>query len=239
MVVMSLLKNLASQPDAERAIGNYRKLADGYDASCTRIEALRMRVLHELDLQPGDTVFDVACGTGPMLPLLARAVGAAGQVVGVELSPEMAALARRRIDDFVFGDRIRVAQCPVEQFESEHKADALLLCYAHDVLQSPAAIDRLLVLSKPGARVAMVGMKTLPWFWGWPVNCFNLYRARRYLTTYAGLDRPWRLLEARGADLRETDTALWGSAYITVGRLAGATAQAAPVPMRLLSREAA
>jgi ubiquinone/menaquinone biosynthesis C-methylase UbiE len=164
-------------------------------------------------------VFDIACGTGPMLPLLACSVGSSGRVVGVELSPEMAALARSRVDEFPLGDRVRVAQCPVEQFESEDRADALLFCYAHDVLQSPAAIDRLLALSKPGARVAMVGMKTLPWLWGWPVNCFNLYRARRYLTTFAGLDRPWRLLDQRGAEMREIDTALCGSAYVTVGRL--------------------
>lgn len=235
----NLLRNLAPQPDADRAMDNYRALADGYDASCTRIEALRLRVLRELDLQPGETVFDVACGTGPMLPLLAGSVGATGRVIGVELSPEMAALARRRVEQFALGDRIRVAQCRVEAFESDHKADALLLCYAHDVLQSPAAIDRLLALSKPGARVAMVGMKTLPWLWGWPVNCFNLYRARRYLTTYAGLDRPWRLLEERGATLRQMDTALWGSAYITVGRLPRSSVQRLPAHEQLLSGEVA
>jgi hypothetical protein len=106
-------------------------------------------------------------------------------------------------------------------------------------IESPAAIDRILSLSKPGARVAMVGMKTLPWLWGWPVNCFNLYRARRYLTTYAGLDCPWRLLQERDADLQEVDTALWGSAYLTVGRLASATTQTAIAPMRLLSGKAA
>jgi ubiquinone/menaquinone biosynthesis C-methylase UbiE len=180
---------------------------------------LRRRALHELALQPGETVFDVACGTGPMLPLLASSVGAGGLVIGIELSPEMARQAQHRIDGIAFGSRITLTQGAVERFESTHKADALLFCYAHDVLQSPQAIDRLISMAKPGARVAMVGMKTLPWWWGWPVNAFNLYRARRYLTTYAGLDRPWRLLEERGATLRQVHSGLWGSAYIAVGRM--------------------
>jgi ubiquinone/menaquinone biosynthesis C-methylase UbiE len=215
----ALLRNLSPHPDGGRALQNYRTLAAGYDATCTRIERLRWRVMDELRLQPGETVFDVACGTGPMLPVLADRVGPEGRVVGIELSPEMAAQARGRIANTPLERRITVAQTAVERFDADRRADALLFCYAHDVLQSPAAVARLVAVAKPGARVAMVGMKTLPWWWGWPVNVVNLYRARHYLTTYAGLSKPWHLLEARGAVLREVDTALFGSAYITVGRM--------------------
>jgi ubiquinone/menaquinone biosynthesis C-methylase UbiE len=218
-VSLALLENLAPSPDPQRALHNYRQLAAGYDATCTRIEVLRRQALHALALQPGETVFDVACGTGPMLPLLASSVGAQGHVIGIELSPEMARQAQHRIDGLALADRITLAQGAVESFESKRKADALLFCYAHDVLQSEAAIERLIAMSKPGARVAMVGMKTLPWTWGWPVNAFNLYRARCYLTTYAGLDRPWHRLETRGAVLRQVGSGLWGSACLVVGRL--------------------
>ena len=76
-----------------------------------------------------------------------------------------------------------------------------------------------MAVAKPRARIALVGMQTLPWLWGWPVNVFNLYRARRYLTTYSNLDCPWRLLADRGARLRLVRTALWGSAYLVVGTL--------------------
>jgi hypothetical protein len=39
------------------------------------------------------------------------------------------------------------------------------------------------------------------------------------MTTYTNMRRPWRLLEERGAALREVHTALWGSAYIATGTL--------------------
>jgi len=55
-------------------------------------------------------------------------------------------------------------------------------------------------------------MKTVGWLWGWPFNLFNMHRARHYMTTFGNLDRPYRLLEQRGARISVADTALWGSA---------------------------
>lgn len=215
-MAISILDNLADQPSNLRAVKNYRTLAANYDATCTRVESLRIEVIHMLQLQPGETVFDIACGTGQTLPLLAKAVGASGCVIGVELSSDMAAQADKRISQI---PQASVANMPMADFAPTHKADAVLMCYAQDVLQCPKTINQLITCAKPGARIALVGMQTLPWAWGWPVNLFNLYRARRYLTTYANMDKPWRLLEQRGAKLHLVRTALLGSAYLVVGNL--------------------
>jgi SAM-dependent methyltransferase len=218
-MTLAVIDNIANQPSAQRALNNYRVLAANYDATCSRIEKLRLVALRSLALQPGETVFDIACGTGPTLPMLASAVGPTGKVVGVEICPEMAALARERIANVAGCKNVSVAQVATENFQPTVRADALLLCYTQDVLQSAAALDSLIASAKPGARIAISGMKTLPWLWGWPVNLFNMYRARRYMTTYANLDCPWRLLEARGANLQLIHTALWGSAYVAIGTL--------------------
>jgi SAM-dependent methyltransferase len=214
-----VLKNIGALPDPLRALDNYRELAGNYDTTCTHIEELRRRAVQALQLQPGETVFDIACGTGPTLPLLATEVGPAGSVVGVEMSPEMAAQARQRIAPLGLGAQVSVAETAVHSFAPAQQADAVLMCYAHDVLQCAASVDRLIAACKPGARIAITGMKTLPWIWGWPVNVFNLFRARRYLTTYANMDCPWRLLASRGANLQHIHVALWGSAYVVAGIL--------------------
>ena len=215
-MAIAVVDNLADQPSNQRAVENYRELAANYDATCTRVEALRVEVIQLLSLQPNETVFDIACGTGSTIPLLASAVGSGGHVVGVELSSEMAAQAAKRSAHL---PQATVVQTSMLDFLPSMKADAVLLCYAQDVLQCTKTIDRLIATAKPGARIALLGMQTLPWVWGWPVNLFNLYRARRYLTTYANMDKPWRLLEQRGAQLRLVRTALWGSAYLVVGNL--------------------
>ncbi len=229
-MVFSILANLRPRPDAARARQNYGRLAAGYDSTCKRIESLRRRAVDELRVRPGETVFDIACGTGPTLVPLAHRVAPTGRVVGVEPSPEMAALARQRIGAAGLGTSVDVIEAAAEALRDGRPADAMLFSYTHDVLQSPAAIERLIESARPGARIVLLGMKSLPWIWGWPANAFNLYRARRYMTTYTNLDRPWRLLEERGAALRVVHSALWGSAYIAVGTLPGTQPPRRPEP---------
>lgn len=216
------IDSLPAKPDAVRSVESYRRLAKGYDRTCTWIEALRHVAVEALKLQPGEKVLDVACGTGSTLPLLARKVGLQGRVIGIEHSPEMAQLARQRIASD--GGNVSVVVSGMADPGHVYAADAVLMCYTHDVLQSPAALDQLIKACKPDARIAILGMKTVPWLWGWPVNLFNMYRARRYMTTFGNLDRPYRLLEQRGARISMVDTALWGSAYIGVGLLPAAQA---------------
>lgn len=207
-------------PDRERALRKYRRVADTYDATCGRIEPIRQRAVALLGLRPGQHVVDVACGTGPMLPLLAHAVGPGGAVTGIEQSPEMAGLALRRAVEANAAGQVRIVQQPVEEVEGLHvPADAVLMCWTHDVLQSSSALDAIVRLARPGARIVLAGMITLPWLWGWPVNLVNLVRARPYMTTWAGLDAPWRGLAERGARLRVVERALFGTAYIAVGHL--------------------
>jgi ubiquinone/menaquinone biosynthesis C-methylase UbiE len=57
------------------------------------------RLLSALDLRPGHRVLDLGCGPGTDLPALARAVGTAGTVIGVDHDPAMVDQARRRTTD--------------------------------------------------------------------------------------------------------------------------------------------
>ncbi|MFD5408433.1 class I SAM-dependent methyltransferase [Streptomyces nojiriensis] len=49
----------------------------------------------EFGLRPGDRVLDAGCGTGRAMTALRAAVGPAGTVLGVDLTPQMLAAARR------------------------------------------------------------------------------------------------------------------------------------------------
>ncbi len=46
-------------------------------------------LLGHLDAQPGERALDIGCGRGALLLPLTRAVGAAGSVTGIDLSPQM------------------------------------------------------------------------------------------------------------------------------------------------------
>jgi ubiquinone/menaquinone biosynthesis C-methylase UbiE len=61
-----------------------------------RERAFRERLLSLAHLKPGESVLDVGCGTGTLAIAARRHVGATGDVIGIDASPEMLARAERK-----------------------------------------------------------------------------------------------------------------------------------------------
>jgi len=202
-----------SDPDPRRAVAQYRRHAAGYDASARRTMAIRRRCIELLELRPGERVLDVACGTGLSFALLAERVGPGGEVVGVELSPEMAQQARARAARL---PRVRLIEGTMEEAVLEGRFDAVLFHYTHDVLQSPRALVNIFAHANAGMRVAVAGVKHPP-AWLFPLRLLRLWKARPYLTTYRGLDRPWAPLErfVEGMSVRQV---MLGTNYLAHAR---------------------
>jgi len=203
-------------PDPQRAACKYRPRAAGYDASARRTLAFRRRAIDLLRLQPGDRVLDVACGTGLSFPRLREMVGERGAVVGVDVSAEMVALAQRRIAVSEW-DNVRVVTAALESAALDGPYDALLFNYTHDVLQSPSAIANILAHTRPGARVALAGIKQPP-AWLWPLRVWRIAKARPYVTTLRGLDAPWAII-LPSLEAFEMRSVMLGTNYIASARV--------------------
>ena len=141
---------------------------------------------------------------------------AAGRVIGIELSPPMAVIAKQRLRAAGLA-QAHIEVAAVQRAQLTERADAFLFSFTHDVLQQPEAVAALVRMAKPCARYAVLGMRTLPWWWGWPVNLFVMWRARRYLTTFHGLAAPWARLEAVSREFRLVGCWHAGTSYIAVG----------------------
>jgi ubiquinone/menaquinone biosynthesis C-methylase UbiE len=61
------------------------------------VKSLRRKAVKRLNLRPGDRVLDAGCGPGGSFSYLVEAIGHSGTIVGLEISPEMAINAQRRI----------------------------------------------------------------------------------------------------------------------------------------------
>jgi demethylmenaquinone methyltransferase/2-methoxy-6-polyprenyl-1,4-benzoquinol methylase len=84
-------------PEHDAIIARYRRLAALPDGLFFFTFPLRRRAIERLQLAPGGSVLEVGCGSGANFALLVRAVGPGGQVVGVDISPQMVAAARERV----------------------------------------------------------------------------------------------------------------------------------------------
>jgi demethylmenaquinone methyltransferase/2-methoxy-6-polyprenyl-1,4-benzoquinol methylase len=98
---------------------------------------------------PGDTVLDVATGTGAVARELIRQKGCA--VVGVDASPDMLAEARRRL-----GPDVRLVEASAERLPfPDESFDGLTFTYLLRYVDDPSATLRELVrVVRPGGTVA-------------------------------------------------------------------------------------
>jgi len=204
-------------PDNALALENYRGLAPAYDEATWMMEPLRRRAVDALRLEPGDVVLDVACGTGKSFALIQEQIGPAGRLIAIDQSPEMLAIARRRVARAGWRN-VTLVESAVERARIAEEVDAILFCYAHDVLQSDIALDSVFATARRGCRVASTGMQCFPW-WLEPLNLIVWAKARRYATALAGFHRPWRRLRRRVADFA-LDSAYLGMAYLARGTYA-------------------
>jgi tRNA A58 N-methylase Trm61 len=193
----------------------YREHARSYDRDTGAFQPYREAIVEALPLRAGQVVLDVGCGTGLCCGLLRERVGAQGRVVGIEESPEMAALAREHIAAEGWSN-VTVVRSRAEDARIAVTADAALFCAAHDILQSPDALRNVMSSLRPGAWVAAGGGK-----WAAPVMVAVNMQVRMlhapYVRSFEGFDRPWNHLEQLidGVDVHEM---AFGSGYIVTGR---------------------
>jgi demethylmenaquinone methyltransferase / 2-methoxy-6-polyprenyl-1,4-benzoquinol methylase len=107
-----------------------------------------------VEAAPTDAVLDVACGTGALSLALARRYGCS--VVGIDLSPQMLAEARRRVHGAGLADRIQLREGRAEELPfADDSFDALTFGYLLRYVDDPAStVGELLRVVRPGGRVA-------------------------------------------------------------------------------------
>ena len=78
----------------QRMLDCWEAEAAEYDEGGDFTAELAGRLVRQADLQPNQSVLDVACGTGNLTLPAAETVGRTGHVTAIDLSPSMLAKAR-------------------------------------------------------------------------------------------------------------------------------------------------
>ena len=111
----------------------YQKNAKTYDLAVKifypliglKIGEYRKRAVDYLNLNDGDVVVDLGCGTGLCFPLLMEKIGPNGKLIGVDISTEMLSVAEKRVKSAGWSN-VELIHSDIEKFELPDEINGLI-----------------------------------------------------------------------------------------------------------------
>ncbi len=154
---------------------------------------LRKETIASLHLRPGQTVLDIACGTGRNFPLILEKIGPGGKLVGVDYTPAMLARARARVESEE-RKNVEMIQADAARIDVGRKFDAALCTLAISIIPDYRdALKRMVAHVKPGGYLAIGDAKRSSGLAG---RSFNwLADLLGYGAAEDMSRRPWKLLK--------------------------------------------
>ena len=211
----------------ERLIETYRKKAKHYDVTSRLYpapgypqRAQRLRAVRALGLRAGDSVVDVACGTGLNFPLIEKVIGPGGRIVGVDLTDAMLAHAQDRVEANGWSN-VSLVQADAAGFGFPAEVDAILSTYAlSQVPECAEVIAHGAAALCGGGRWVVLDLKVPGRTPGWLAQL-----GTAAVRPFASIDewimrRPWEVIRAAMqeelADVSWTELC-FGTAFLAAG----------------------
>ncbi len=137
--------------EKQDVIAFFDRVAASWDADMIKSDAVIEKILDNAEIEEGQDVLDVACGTGVMFPYyLQRGVAS---VTGIDISPEMARIAERK---FAEEPKVQVVCGDVEDVTFDRKFDRIVVYNAFPHFPKPKRLIKLLAgLLKENGRLTI------------------------------------------------------------------------------------
>lgn len=116
----------------------------------------------QLDVVPGERVFEIGYGTGHMIVSLAHAVGLTGKVFGIDISPGMYQVTWQRVQKSGVSSRVKLLCGDVLELPTEKAGfDAIFMAFTlelFDTPEIPLVLTKCWQLLKPDGRMSVVAL---------------------------------------------------------------------------------
>jgi demethylmenaquinone methyltransferase/2-methoxy-6-polyprenyl-1,4-benzoquinol methylase len=150
-------------------IQTYRKRAANYDYTANlyylfgyREWAYRKLAVEALKLKPGDTVMELACGTGINFPLYQQQIGSEGRIIGVDITDAMLEKAQERVARHGW-ENVSLIQADAATYKNSSLVDAVISTYALSIFPGPKQVLKNIVdILLPTGRLALLELQIPP-----------------------------------------------------------------------------
>jgi len=186
----------------QQIIEIYRKRARHYDFTANLYYLLgyrewgyRQKAVDALHLKSGDTIVEIACGTGLNFSLYQKVLGPQGKIIGVDLTDAMLAQAQQRIEDHRWTN-VELVQADARDYRFPEGADAMISTYALSLIpESGRVIERGVNALAPGSRFALLELQ-IPENWpNWMVRA-GIWLMSPFAVADEWLERrPWESIQ--------------------------------------------
>jgi demethylmenaquinone methyltransferase/2-methoxy-6-polyprenyl-1,4-benzoquinol methylase len=212
----------------------YRRRARNYDWTANlyyligyREWAYRKRAVKALELEPGGTVVEIACGTGLNFGLYQGRVGPKGKVIGVDLNDAMLAQAAKRVKREGWAN-VELVQADAASYQFPEGVDAVISTFAITLVpEFDEVIRKGAKALAPGGRFAILDFKRPAWAPLWVVKAFVWVTAPFGMTLEVADRHAWEPLK-ESVEKFSMEELYLGFSYLVVGR-SGSQEARAPV----------
>lgn len=212
----------------ERIIDKYRKRAENYDFTANLYYLIgypewkyRRLTVDRLNLEPGDSVLEIGCGTGLNFGLVQERIGPSGKLIGVDLTDAMLDQARSRVERQGW-DNVELIHEDAAWYEFPNDLDGIYSTFAISLIpEAPEIIRRSARSLKSDGRWSLLDFE-IPGNWPeWLVNPM-LFLIKPFTPTEDWMERkPWPEIQSAMEDaLYQTskESLYLGTTYLMSGR---------------------
>jgi len=212
-------------------IQTYRKRAANYDFTANlyylfgyREWAYRRLAVKALKLLPGDTVLELACGTGINFPLFQRYIGPTGRIIGVDITDAMLEQANKRVANQGWKN-IALIQHDASTYQIPSNVNAVFSSYALSIFPDTKRVLTNIANSlAPGGRLTLIELQ-IPKFWHpWLASAAVTLMKPFAVTEDWVAHRPWEMIRSTISGKFgnvEVIERFFGVTYIISGEKAG------------------
>jgi demethylmenaquinone methyltransferase/2-methoxy-6-polyprenyl-1,4-benzoquinol methylase len=201
----------------------YRRRAKRYDLSANAYYLLGFREfayrkigIKSLKLKKGNTVVEIGCGTGLNFSLLREQVGPKGNIIGVDLTPEMLEEADKRIRRNGW-QNVTLVQSDAAVYRFPKQIDGVISTFALTLVpEYDRIIQKGAAALSLGARFVIVDFKKPDRWPMWMIKLFVILTRPFGVSLDIADCHPWESV-ARHMTLVEFRELYFGALYLCVG----------------------